>query len=566
MKKRISLSTKFVVGLVIIGIAICAVITAIGYTQYKSYIQKRYNDIAYDIAEVFEGYLSEEERAQYMDLAEGFFYGSVSEEELEAVKNSERYQEIESLLYHLREATEANDIYMCYSNKEEILSYTEETADTWSPSTYIFDCYMDEALKFELGHKGGFNAIYIDSVLEVLETGERVDNYFISESEFGYNTSAVYPVKIQGEVKGVIGVEIPMATLESALKEYITNSVLATVAVVVIFIALFILYTYRTMIAPINTIAREAELFVENNAEVSEKLQHIHTRDEIQQLSHSILQMEIGIKEYIANLTQVTAEKERIGAELDVAKQIQANMLPNIFPAFPEHDEFDIYATMEPAKEVGGDFYDLFMVDDTHLAIVMADVSGKGVPAALFMVIAKTLIKNHAQNKELPSQIFTNVNNQLCENNEVGMFVTGWLGIMDIFTGQMEYVNAGHNYPIVIRKDGSIEWIKSRPGFVLAGMENIRYRQNTLQLDEGDTIYLYTDGVTEALDVTQELFGDERLEKTLLQKQVKDMRPEALLHHIDKALKSFSKGAEQADDITMLALYRSVKRDENNEK
>lgn len=250
---------------------------------------------------------------------------------------------------------------------------------------------------------------------------------------------------------------------------------------------------------------------------------------------------------------------ERIGAELNVAIQIQADMLPNIFPAFPEHDEFDIYATMVPAKEVGGDFYDMFMVDESHLAIVMADVSGKGVPAALFMVIAKTLIKNHALNKESPSQIFTNVNKQLCENNEVGMFVTGWMGIMDIFTGHMDYVNAGHNYPLIIRKDGSVEWIKSRPGFVLASMEGVHYRQNELLLEEGDMIYLYTDGVIEALDISQELFGDERLERVLSAEDIKVMKPEMLLGRVAEELKLFAGEAEQADDITMLALYRNIK-------
>lgn len=250
---------------------------------------------------------------------------------------------------------------------------------------------------------------------------------------------------------------------------------------------------------------------------------------------------------------------ERIGAELNVATQIQADMLPNIFPAFPEHDEFDIYATMVPAKEVGGDFYDMFMVDESHLAIVMADVSGKGVPAALFMVIAKTLIKNHALNKESPSQIFTNVNKQLCENNEVGMFVTGWMGIMDIFTGHMDYVNADHNYPLIIRKDGSVEWIKSRPGFVLASMEGVHYRQNELLLEEGDMIYLYTDGVIEALDISQELFGDERLERVLSAEDIKVMKPEMLLGRVAEELKLFAGEAEQADDITMLALYRNIK-------
>ncbi|MBQ3496505.1 MAG: SpoIIE family protein phosphatase, partial [Oscillospiraceae bacterium] len=180
----------------------------------------------------------------------------------------------------------------------------------------------------------------------------------------------------------------------------------------------------------------------------------VETRDEIASLAHAFNAMTGSLKKHIAELTAVTAEKERIGAELNVATDIQASMLPSIFPAFPERSEFDIYATMVPAKEVGGDFYDFFMVDDEQLGIVMADVSGKGVPAALFMVIAKTLIKNHAQNGELPQDVFTNVNDQLCESNDAGMFVTGWMAVLNIRTGDLTYANAGQNPPLLRRADG----------------------------------------------------------------------------------------------------------------
>ena len=225
MKKRSPLVAKFVIGFLIIGIAICAVTTARGYSQYKSYIEKKYNNIAYDIAEIFESYMTEEQLALYLNTTEGYFQGTVSEEELVQLKESEEYGKVEELLHSLREATEANDIFMVYSNPEVILSYDETDAENWQPLTYIFDCYMVEELKFDLGHKGGFNPAFIESIVEVLETGKRVDNYFISESDFGYNTSAVYPVMVDGVVKGIIGVEIPMATLETALQEYIVNAV-----------------------------------------------------------------------------------------------------------------------------------------------------------------------------------------------------------------------------------------------------------------------------------------------------------------------------------------------------
>lgn len=552
MKKRNSLAAKFVIGFLIIGIAICTVTTARGYSQYKSYIQKKYNDIAYDIAEVFESYMTEEELVLYLNAVEGYCMGKVSEDALSVIKETPEYQKTESLLHSLREATEANDIFLVYTNQDVILSYEEANAENWKPLTYVFDCYMAEELKFGMGQTSGFNASYIEDIVKVLETGKRADNYFVSESDFGYNTSAVYPVEINGEVKGIIGVEIPMSTLESALNEYITNAVLATVAIVVVLIAIFMVYMYRNMISPIHLISQEAEKFVENNAEISDKLETIKTKDEIQKLSESVLKMEIGIKEYIANITKITAEKERIGAELNVAKQIQADLLPSIFPAFPGRDEFDIFASMNPAKEVGGDFYDFFMVDDDHLVFLIADVSGKGVPAALFMVIAKTLIKNQVLKGEEPATVFEAVNNQLCENNKEGMFVTAWMGVLEVSTGNLTYVNAGHNPPAIKGEDGRFRYLKCNPGFVLAGLEGIPYTQESIQLQKGDSIYLYTDGVTDTINIQEEMYGEDKLEVVL--NTYKEESPEEILHAVKKELENFAGEAEQFDDVTMLCM------------
>lgn len=244
-------------------------------------------------------------------------------------------------------------------------------------------------------------------------------------------------------------------------------------------------------------------------------------------------------------------EKERISAELNVATEIQTSMLPSIFPAFTDREEFDIYATMQPAKEVGGDFYDFFSIDDDHIAVVIADVSGKGVPAALFMVVAKTLIKNHAQSGLTPVEVFALVNAQLCENNEVGMFVTAFMGVFEISTHQFTCVNAGHNPPLLKRADGSFEYLKLHTGFVLGGMEEIKYKQLEMQLANGDELYLYTDGVTEATNAKDELYGEERLLSVLNRNA--GLKPEALLASIQKDIDSFVNEAPQFDDITMVA-------------
>ena len=242
----------------------------------------------------------------------------------------------------------------------------------------------------------------------------------------------------------------------------------------------------------------------------------------------------------------------RIESELSLANSIQANMLPSIFPAFPEHVEFDIYATMTPAKEVGGDFYDFFMLDETHLAAVIADVSGKGVPAALFMVIAKTIIKNHAQMGLPPAEIMTRTNKLLCEGNEAGLFVTAWFCVLDTEKHTLTYVNAGHTPPLIKRKNGKYEYLHSRPGFVLAGMDTTRYRQFEIPLEPGDKLFLYTDGVTEATDAENRLYGSDRLAACL--NAMPDADVYETLAGVKKDIDAFVGAAEQFDDITMLVL------------
>ena len=251
-----------------------------------------------------------------------------------------------------------------------------------------------------------------------------------------------------------------------------------------------------------------------------------------------------------AEKMQSEKEKQRIGAELNVATQIQADMLPRIFPAFPERSEFDLFASMHPAKEVGGDFYDFFLVDDDHIALVMADVSGKGVPAALFMVIAKTLIKNQAQLGKSPAEILKNVNEQLCEGNEAELFVTVWLAIIEISTGRGVAANAGHEHPTIRRADGLYELVEYRHSPAVATMEGIRFREHSFELHPGDRLFVYTDGVPEATDAHDVLFGNERMLAAL--NSDPEAAPEKLLRNVRAAIDAFVGDAPQFDDITML--------------
>ena len=283
------------------------------------------------------------------------------------------------------------------------------------------------------------------------------------------------------------------------------------------------------------------------------------TNDEIEILAESFETLSARTRNYIDQITRITAEKERISTELSLATRIQADMLPNIFPAFPERPDFDIYATMSPAKEVGGDFYDFFLIDETHLGLVIADVSGKGVPAALFMMVSKILVQNAAMSGCSPAQALQTVNEQICMNNREGMFVTVWFGVLDTATGTLTAANAGHEYPAVKHPGGDFELMKDKHGFIIGGMEGCRYKEYELTLEPGSKLFLYTDGLPEATDAEEKMFGTDRMITAL--NEVPDAAPEEILKHVHKAVNSFVGEAEPFDDLTMLCLeYKKPRR------
>ena len=245
--------------------------------------------------------------------------------------------------------------------------------------------------------------------------------------------------------------------------------------------------------------------------------------------------------------------------ELDMAKQIQESMMPNVFPAFPEKKEFDIYATVEPAKGVGGDFYDFFLVDDDHLCLVMADVSGKGIPAALFMMISKIILQNCVKMGFSVADVLTKTNDAVCNNNSEGMFVTVWLGVLEISTGRLIAGNAGHEYPVLKRKDGSFELIKDKHDLVIGALDNLEYGEYELQLEPGDKLFLYTDGVPEATNISNQAYGTKRMIDAL--NSDPDADTTALVKNVRSSLASFVKTAEQFDDITMMCVeYNGTKQ------
>ena len=339
------------------------------------------------------------------------------------------------------------------------------------------------------------------------------------------------------------------AKMTGEFRSMIMNVVLS-IAVIALIVAVIEYFISRTISKPIIKLTDT----VKNTGEGDfDKKSDIDSRDEIGDLARGFNKMQDDLKLYTENLKTVTAEKERIGAELNVATQIQAYMLPRTFPPFPQNKEIDLFASMTPAKEVGGDFYDFFLIDQDHLALVIADVSGKGVPAALFMMRTMIVLASNAKSGKSPSWILENTNNSVCAKNPEEMFVTVWIGILELSTGIMKAANGGHEYP-VIQQGGSVyKEERNVHGMVLGALEGMKYPEYEIQLTPGSKVFLYTDGIVEATDAHNNLFGVKRLVDALNNTAETD-GPEEIMAAVHKAVDGFVKEAPQFDDMTMMCL------------
>jgi len=314
------------------------------------------------------------------------------------------------------------------------------------------------------------------------------------------------------------------------------------------------------IIRPLKKVQKNIRIYRDskNSEKVIGNLSKVQPNNEIGELSQDVISLVGEIDNHVARISAITAEKERIGAELALATRIQADMLPNVFPPFPERDEFDIYAAMEPAKEVGGDFYDFFLIDDDHLCMVMADVSGKGIPAALFMMACKIILANNAMMHKSPAKILSDTNDAICSNNKEEMFVTVWVGILEISTGRLTAANAGHEYPVLKTPEGRFELLKDRHSFVIGGMEDMPYKDYEVQMLPGTSLFLYTDGVPEATDSRPELYGTDRMLDALNMEP--DAEPKKILENVKNNIAEFVGEAEQFDDLTMLCMVYNGKK------
>lgn len=408
----------------------------------------------------------------------------------------------------------------------------------------------------------GFDNAYIlgKQVQVTPDQAETFRNLTVQNDRFVYSQDYAdryrYLFRID-EMNVITGMTFEITSIRSAVENQLLPNVTYNTALQLLLSAFYLIYVFFFAFKPLKRIKENVQEYAEtkNSEKVRSQLGEIHYKNEIGDLARGVSAMTEEIDSHLLEIQKITTEREHISAELNIARKIQADMLPNIFPPFPRISSFDIHATMRPAKEVGGDFYDFYMVDKTHVALVIADVSGKGVPAALFMVISKTMIKNRAMHGGTPGEILRDVNDQLCANNASDFFVTVWMAIIDIETGNGVSVNAGHEHTVIRRAGGSYELLRYQHSLPLAIMEGTEFKDREFKLNPGDRIFVYTDGVPEATNQKDELFGTDRMLASLNQHSEASLQD--VLPQLQDDIDIFAEGAMQFDDITMLVFdYR----------
>ena len=365
-------------------------------------------------------------------------------------------------------------------------------------------------------------------------------------------TALVPLYTMENELPALIGIDISVAAIWEAMMNMFIMLAVTIILITSIGIGVHYRVLERTLIQPIVTLKTGADELVGKLDSEEVFVSDIHTGDEIEALAHSVEEMDRSLKQKTRELVEITAEQERLNTELELASSIQMDMLPCIFPPFPDRSEFDIYASMKPAKEVGGDFYDFFLIDQDHLGLVIADVSGKGIPAALFMMMVKIMVQNCVLAGLGPKQALEQVNQLISEKNKESMFVTVWLGVLDIPSGKLIAVNAGHEYPILKKPGGCYELYKDRHGMAVGMMEGIHYREYELQLEPESHIFVYSDGLAEANNSEEKLFGIDRTLVAL--NEVPDADAEETLNAVRRAVDTFVGDAAQFDDLTMMCI------------
>lgn len=556
-----SLGAKMFHAVIIITVFISIAAIAFGFYLYSTAVRREYRSQAWHTAKTAEALVDHDAATKKITEILNIYNANAEFDEptaeylkkYELVRDTE-FEDIRAVLYSIQAENEASSVYFAAIDRERsrlIYLIDSDHSNLFCPPGLWEDLEEKEIQTYTEGAP----ISRIDALL-----GDRTSVPALVDRSDIYGYLCIAADKLYSNDKFVVlaFADMNMEHVAGVSRRFLLQYIAILLVIGLLIALLMVRYLRKNIVSPINKLADAAFAYAgdknkgENAGKHFDNLE-IRTGDEIENLSLIMRDMENDLSDYVQDLTRVTAEKERINTELDVGKQIQEGMLPHIYPAFPDRPEFDVYASMDAAKEVGGDFYDFFLIDDDHLAVVMADVSGKGIPAALFMMASKILIGNISKlESQSPARILSTVNNQICSNNPAEMFVTVWLGILEISTGKLKAANAGHEYPAVRHADGTFELYKDKHGFVIGGMEGMAYTEYEIDLKPGDSLFEYTDGVTEATNKDNELFGTDRMLKALNSEE--NATPYKVLYNVRKAIDEFVQDAPQFDDITMLCL------------
>ena len=566
-RRHHSLSARLFHAVLILSLILCLVAIVFGFGLYTKAVKQQYTEKAGDLARTVSVMVDSEAvdacTSRARDIFNGLpeaLRGQQDSEEYRAAfaeLDDETFRQVCGVLEEIRAANGLASVYIGTPDAKE-----EEFLVVFGASGNLDGMVPGRHFLMEEKYTDAFQTL-TETLQPLADTLQPLATYIpalIVRTDAGYVCTGSVPVTTaSGKTAGNVVVSISMDAVVARGRAFLREYCLLMVPVMVLLTWLVVRRQKKMVVRPIRRLTKVAEEYIRSKISGVEEGKHfsdlhIRTGDEIEELSLIMADMETDIHSYVDDITAVTAEKERIGTELNVASQIQEGVLPSIFPAFPDRPEFDIYAAMHPAKEVGGDFYDFFLVDDDHLAMVMADVSGKGVPAALFMMASKILINNYAaMDGTSPARILEMVNHSVCLNNPAEMFVTVWLGILELSTGRIRAANAGHEYPALRKAGGGFELLNDPHGLVVGGMDGTRYKEYEIRLEPGDALFLYTDGVTEATNAAEEAFGSDRLLEAL-NLEPGSAEAETELEVVKREIDRFAGEAPQFDDITMLCL------------
>lgn len=527
--RKISLRTKFTSASMILALVLCAAIILVSYFSYRDSMFARYEDNITSLVNTAAELVPVDKVNQYY----------------ETLATDADYDLFVRQLQVIQEENHLEYLYAYVPTKEGLHVFAQGTKPGEEGHFVLGDLlgtdyYPEEDIK---------------SANELFTNPDAAKIYITNDSEFGYLISAFDVIRdANGNPLLVVGADMSMKVINQTLSQYIMLVSAIALLIFGFFIGIYLFFLNRSIISPLQVIVDNASDFVNTN--VDEDLGQlvaldidVKTGDEIEILAEAFNKMTSDIIRYISELTTVTSERERIETELRIATLIQEGMLPHNFN-FPDRNEFSIYASMRAAKDVGGDFYDFFFVDDDNFCIVIGDVSGKGVPAALFMAMSKATVKDLVLRHLPVDEVMTEANISLCKNNEQGMFVTLFIAVINLKSGAIQWCDAGHDPAVIWKKDGSVEMLTGKKGFVCAGIETAKYSLNESKIDKGDIIYLYTDGITEANNPAGEFYCEHRLTALIAANKEHDIKSlcGSILEDVDK----FAGIEPQFDDITML--------------